>query len=572
MKASKNDNAVVREARRRGLVVFENDRIIKIKCPFSNGHKKHYSIYRKPTVLAAYGTFACTTCKDKDFTDLLKFLGLERYEARPSKQINVDESPFFELIDRVENVLSKTGCFFSMGTSIVRVLDDSTVVRLEVSDATKILSNLIVWLKKDNRKNPPTYREIDPPTKLVNVLCSTTEHTQLDELIAVAHQPLLSSDGYLIRGRGYDKKSRLFASYLADQFDDYWFTDVDLEEARSALQELLDLLSEFSFAEKKDLSALIAALLTAVTRHELPSSPMFVVTASSAGTGKSLLCELIGVIASSKQISSATWPSSEEEASKSLLSQLRASPAIVYFDNVEDVVQAYPSICTCLTQSAYQGRELGKSSMISVGTRAIFVMSGNFLTLEGDLRRRAVPILLTSIEHPEKRTFKQKNLIADVIRNRPKIVMSLLKIIAAYRQDDKKSTDMIPLPGFDEWCRTCRDPLLWLGLPDPLSRLYEQLEVEDIDRAARYQLLKSLFEIFGTKRFRARDVERIFKSGKVSPSLYESLDDLGYLVNDRLNVRKFGWGLSQLNNQVIKNFVLRRVGSDTTYRIECLSQ
>lgn len=570
MKALKNDNAVIREARRRGLVVFENDRIIKIKCPFSNGQKKHYAIYRKPTVLAAYGTFACAVCKDKDFTDLLEFLGLERYEARSSKPIYIDESPLFELINRVENVLSKTGRFFVMGTSIVRVLDDSTVSRLDVSDASKILSNLIVWIKKDNRCKPALYREIDPPLKIINILCGSSEHEQLDELIAVARQPLLDSRGYLLRRKGYDKKSRLFAHFYDEQFEKFWFEAVDYDDACVALREVVEWLSEFQFAEKKDLSAVLASLLTCVIRHDLPAAPMFLVTASSAGTGKSILCELIGTLAAGKHIASSTWPLSEDEAAKYLVSQLRNSPSVVYFDNVEGTVKAYPSICTCLSQSAYEGRELGKSVVVSVGTRSIFLMSGNFLCIEGDLRRRTIPILLASLEHPEKRKFKRANLIQDVINSRPQIVMSLLKIIAAYRQARNGKLNIPPLAGFAEWSKACREPLVWLGLPDPLERLFEQLETEDIDRAARYQLLKSLFEIFGTKRFRARDVERIFKSGKVSPSLYESLDDLGYLVNDRLNVRKFGWGLSQLNNQVIKNYVLRRVGSDTTYRIECL--
>ena len=57
--------------------------------------------------------------------------------------------------------------------------------------------------------------------------------------------------------------------------------------------QLKDLLTEFSFARDTDLSAALAALLTAAVRPSLAHAPMIHARAHMVGSGKSYLCELI---------------------------------------------------------------------------------------------------------------------------------------------------------------------------------------------------------------------------------------------------------------------------------------
>lgn len=567
MTKSSKENALTLELRRQNRVIFENERLVKIRCPFSgDGELEHHAFYVKPSKYSAYGAFYCRHCQSRTLSDLLLSLKLEQYELRPITKIHVDEFPLFELIQRVEKVLAETGQFFVAGQNIVRVTENSDVA-LNPAEATKILSSLIAFLRKDRRSNPPRIKEIDPPSKLVRVLCASSEHEHLKKLLGVTRHPLLTESGLLKLQAGFDANTHVFASFPICEYQKLAFSSVSFEAARDALKEVLRWLDEFQFDENKDKSAAMAALLTGVFRHEFISAPMFVVTAANAGSGKSTLCEMIGAIASGRHIASSTWPVNEEEISRLLLSQLRTGASVIYFDNVEGVVRAYPSICTCLTQSRFVGRELGRSSVINVATRALFLMSGNFLSIDADLRRRTLPILLAGLEKPEERIFKHENLIQEVLAQRASIVMNLLKIVAAFRQHNPKGIDLKPLAGFPEWSQTCRAPLIWLGMPDPIERVFENLAVEDTDRSARYTLLAGLKEIFDTRKFRTRDIALLVESNNASLDLIQALEELEYLDHKHLNLRRLGWGLAQLQNQAIKGLVLQRVGPKSEYRV-----
>ena len=63
------------------------------------------------------------------------------------------------------------------------------------------------------------------------------------------------------------------------------------EQARAALDILIDLLSEFPFAMTIDRSVALAGLLTAHVRGSLPTAPVILVRADTPGTGKSYLVE-----------------------------------------------------------------------------------------------------------------------------------------------------------------------------------------------------------------------------------------------------------------------------------------
>src|SRR5262249_48335246 len=68
---------------------------------------------------------------------------------------------------------------------------------------------------------------------------------------------------------------------------------------------------------------------------------------------------------------------------------------------------------------------------------------------------------------PENRKFKA-DPAAMVLRDRGRYIAAVLTIVRAYlRSDCSVEVDRTPVPGFPDWSRFVRDPLIWLDCADP---------------------------------------------------------------------------------------------------------
>jgi hypothetical protein len=205
------------------------------------------------------------------------------------------------------------------------------------------------------------------------------------------------------------------------------------KQAVMALARLNELLQEFPFAGVSDLSAALAAMLTAAVRPSLANAPMFHVRAPMVGSGKSYLCELITAFATPQRGTPTTFPSDDEECRKMLLAELLRAPAVIEFDNLTGDLLAHKSLCMVLTSEFMSGRILGVSKTATVGTRVLFLSSGNNVGPVQDMTRRCLTIRLDpGCETPAARNFKRPDLVRDVLRERGQYVSSALTIVRAW--------------------------------------------------------------------------------------------------------------------------------------------
>src|SRR5262249_1058250 len=116
------------------------------------------------------------------------------------------------------------------------------------------------------------------------------------------------------------------------------------QDAQAALERLKDLFREFSFQGqeanaasglKKQLncSVAISGLLTALLRGSLPTSPVYLVRASTPGTGKSYLVDVISMITTGQFCPVITTSKNAEETEKRIGSILLSGIPIVSLDN-----------------------------------------------------------------------------------------------------------------------------------------------------------------------------------------------------------------------------------------------
>jgi len=200
------------------------------------------------------------------------------------------------------------------------------------------------------------------------------------------------------------------------------------------------------------------------------ASPLFGITAPVAGAGKSKLAQTIAIVATGCPCPVTALGKKEEEAEKRLCAALIAGDQVIILDNAERPI-AGELICQAVTEQYVAVRVFGLLKRIIVPNQTIFLATGNGLRFEGDLSRRTLLIGLDpKCERPELREFEDDDPVLVALRDRPSLVVAALTIVRAFALEGCPR-EVAPLGSFEDWSKWARDPLVWLGLPDPAEAM-----------------------------------------------------------------------------------------------------
>jgi hypothetical protein len=434
----------------------------------------------------------------------------------------------------------------------------------------RALAGVATWEKFDARAE--RWVRCDPPARHAAVLSDSTSYHHLPVLTGLTRQPYLRPDGSLMSASGYDASTGMFGVFNAR---DFLVTEMPTRaDAERALALLADLLKEFSFAGETDRAAALSAILTAVLRPSLAHAPMIHVRAHVLGSGKSYLCELISAFATPRRGTPMTFPANDEECGKVLLAQLLSAPPVIEFDNLTSDLTAHASLCTVLTSEHFTGRVLTVSKMATVGTRVLFLSSGNNLSPVQDMTRRVITINLDPrCELPSARTFERPELVQDMLRERGRYVSAALTIVRAWIVAVRPQVSCKPLAGYAQWSELVRQPLLWLGVADPTGSIFEAMS-EDPDRETLGRLLSAWQAVFGTSFAMVRDaIDKASGSNEADRQLREALHDIAD-DGGKINRKRLGWWIKQHAGQIVDGRKFVRAGSTrsaVSWRVESVA-
>lgn len=301
----------------------------------------------------------------------------------------------------------------------------------------------------------------------------------------MTQSPTLRSDGSVLQEPGYDKASALLYDPGCVTFPAV--SDApSQDEAREALKVLSQPFREFSFATGPDRSVALAAVLTAQVRAMFPSAPLFAIDAPTAGSGKSLIAETIGIIATGHKPAMLSQGVSPEEDQKRLSSVLMAGDQVIVIDNCDRPIQG-DFLCSMLTQEMVRPRVLGKSEMRTLPTKCLVIATGNNLVLSGDVTRRALTCRLDAgVERPDQRQF-DFDPRAEALANRGALVTAGLTVLRAYIAAGRLHP-LKKIGSFEEW-NLIREALVWLGADDP-ANTRERILADDPAKAILLDLLR----------------------------------------------------------------------------------
>ena len=424
----------------------------------------------------------------------------------------------------------------------------------------RALSGAASWLRFDARADD--FVVSDPPARHVQVLFDSESYQHLPALAGLARQPHLRPDGSIVREAGFDPATGLFGVFDARRFS---IPDKPTKaQAFAALAELRGLLSEFAFASPCDEAAAVSALLTAAIRPSLPTAPMFHIKAPQIASGKSYLSGIVSAFAGPAAPSAVGFPSSEEECAKLLLSALMIAPPVIVFDNLTSDLIPFKSLCSALTEEYLTGRILGLSKTATVGTRALFLSSGNNVEAVRDMARRVITVSLDpQCETPATRQFNGDPLQA-VRAERERFVSLALSIIRAGLAAGSPTTSCKPLASYSQWGAWVRQPLLWLGLPDPAERVFEQLAA-DPDRETLGRLLSAWRAAFGTSPAMIREAVAAAETGftDAAKALREVLLEVAE-ERGEINRRRLGRWIARHQGRIVDGQRFERASGTTS--------
>ncbi|MDQ3295441.1 MAG: hypothetical protein M3619_02500 [Myxococcota bacterium] len=411
------------------------------------------------------------------------------------------------MTDAAEGALASLGGIYVRGRQLVRIIRDRGAPGhwLARSDGTPVIEEMprarlkellgvaARWLRigKDNEAKPASV-----PLDVVEALLARGEWS-FPQLEAVTDTPVLRADGSLLDVPGYDPATRLIYDPCGVEFPTVP-ADPGHDDAKQALAALLEPFAEFPFVAASDRGATAAMILSVIGRAAIDGCvPMFGVCAPTPGSGKGLLVDVVGIIATGRETPKMANTANDEETRKRLLAIAMMSPSMVTIDNVEGEIGS-PSLAMALTSGVVSDRVLGASRMATVSLRPVWSYTGNNIMLRGDLGRRVAPIDLDpKVENPEDRTFERGDLKSYVYAHRPRLVVAALTVLRAYVLAGMPAHGKSPKGSFEAWDRLVRAAIIWAGEVDPLGGVERIRESGDGDKEPLGVLLTAWRDLFG---------------------------------------------------------------------------
>jgi len=213
-----------------------------------------------------------------------------------------------------------------------------------------------------------------PPTVVVkDILALPPAAWQFPPLDAIVAAPIIRPDGTILDTPGYDAETHLF--YAPDpELHLLPIPENPTSEQVKAALELLDLaIGDFPFEDKASRANLLAAMLTPIIKPAIDApSPLGLLDAPQEGTGKSLLCDVIAIIATGRAAEMFSAPKDPDEWRKVITTALLSGTTVVTFDNISRPLDN-PDLCSVLTSTFWADRAMRTHSQLSLTIKATFL-------------------------------------------------------------------------------------------------------------------------------------------------------------------------------------------------------
>lgn len=326
-------------------------------------------------------------------------------------------------------------------------------------------------------------------------------------LRGVIHVPLPRSDGTIIAAPGYDAASYLL--YLPDAGLDVPSvpTRPTKRQTGEALKLIRSMVADFSFVSPHDEANYLGLLLTPLLRNLTPGPyKMGAIGAPQPGSGKTLLADCARVIHGG--VFRSELPDNAEELRKTITTILDVTTGpIVHIDNVTGTMRS-SVLAGLLTSPVWTDRRLGSNEEIRRENDRVWLITGNNLSLGGDLVRRTVQITIDPrCPNPEERTdFTIPHLESWVREHRGELVAALLTLVRSWVAAGRPLRRFAGAGSYQDWVQAVDGILGHAGLPGTFDHQDSRRVTVGEDDAEWLELLEAIHHEFGETPWTVREL------------------------------------------------------------------
>jgi hypothetical protein len=172
-------------------------------------------------------------------------------------------------------------------------------------------------------------------------------------------------------------------------------------------------------------------------------------------------------VATGRVSDSRTLASQDDEARKMLTAELSRGRPIIMLDNTDERKKLdCPSLASVVTAETWTDRLLGKTAMLTLPNRALWLITGNNPALSMEIARRCVRIRIDPrVDRPWRRSgFKHPVVVEWARENRCRLVQAILVIVRAWLAAGQPTSDQ-RLGSFERWAAVVGGILDVVGIP-----------------------------------------------------------------------------------------------------------
>ena len=498
-----------------------------------------------------------------------------RYDAAERSIIYTGGGEKPRIIDEVQGVI-RDYIFHRDGRLVtVRVADGEHVLApLSREALDNLINRRCCFLGFDRRGDEV---RLDAPKWVAEMIHGLGEWPTFREIRQVTAAPFLRPDGSVGGLKpGYDAESKVWAD-VPEGLVPSPENPTD-EEARVAIQKLLNVVDEFPFESPASKAVFVSAVLTIPARRHIAGAvPLFVVDASKSGSGKTLLARVIAMIGTGTDQGLANSGANEAEFRKAITSFLLSGQPVMILDNQVGKLGG-EALDRLLTSGKWMDRLLNHNLVVTLKNDIVTIVTSNNSQIVGDTGRRSLAIrLVPECEYPEYREFQRTDLLRHVQRHRSELALAAItilrwQIVRGYPETkvfDRITDDgqVVQSPvgsfgSFEAWSRLVRQAVIQLGLPDPVRTQSAIREIDD-QAIAKRRFVTALAEWKpdwnGTAEELVRDVCSLGKASEVWQALDGILDWEDFNGPDPIPAR-VGYKLRALRDQWFGSWAITKLG------------
>jgi hypothetical protein len=284
--------------------------------------------------------------------------------------------------------------------------------------------------------------------------------------------------------------------------------------------------------------------------YSLGQLVLFGIEASTIGSGKTYLANIVSHIVFGKDPKTISLPTGDDEVRRLITSVLKEASECVLLDNCNKIDSK--SIAAVLTSKVWQDRLLRTNQTSDFPNNALWISTGNNPVLSPEIARRYIPIRLRpQKEKPWEQatsTYRYPNLKTHVKKNRQQILGALLSLIDHWIQKGKPKGSY-PLGSYEEWSETIGGILDCASIPGFLENRTKMLERNNEGSAKMRALFKLWFTEYGQDQLRVTQILTLCNDNGL---LWEEMGG----GNERSQATRLGRKLTEATGKCFGDFIL----------------